>query len=73
MRGCIAGRVPIRTVSTNDACTSPISAPSHHVAMPQAWNAATYRSEKSQPFTKWTSTPTSFARSRSGVKMVPSR
>src|SRR5829696_4752937 len=46
--------------------------PSHQVGRRQLSKAAAQTEAKIQPFKKWTPKPISFARSRSGVNMVPS-
>jgi hypothetical protein len=61
------------TASTNNACASPIPAPSHHVVQPMLSSIAAYRNANIHPLTTWNAVPTTSARSLSDVRMVPRR
>jgi hypothetical protein len=73
IRGCIAGTMGMPTVSTKSPCTRPMPDPDHQFACCQLSNASAYTSANSHPIIMCIRSPTSIARSRLGVTIVPRR
>src|SRR5687768_11104157 len=72
MCGCTPGRSGTITSRETEPCSAPRSAPDHHVARSSSANTTAYPKANSWPFTMWTNTPTTRARSGSAATIEPS-